>query len=469
MAYWQPIRGISEPIPIRAFDGVYKPDDEGFNLPDSLFTELINFSPDAHPALTTRPGYSVIGTFGNRVLGLGAWKDNELHAVFSDGSWRKYDGSTWTTLATGLNASAEWSFCNFKGNLADINLIGANGVDPIKRYDGSTVQNLANAPAGGKYIDTQSNRLYCAVGNVVKYSALRKADDWTTVNEAGEVVYETNSGEDINGLNAGNGNVTAFKPSSVRELYGKGPESYTFEPVSADIGITGDKAVTVNNDLLPMIGRDGIYLYAGGLRPKKDFSRPIDNFALEMNQSQLAKCAAGTDGKHIYFAIPYKTATENNRILQYDTIHKNWYTWDGIAVTHFLRIKEKLYIGDASGRVLLVGGTTDGGQPITATAITKPFTAGSIARRNQWFKLWVVASIPTGSTLSIYISPTAQGEDWILTNTMTSNSNIQYKKILVPTNSVARANAVRLKIVATGPVTIHEITRQLRELPMGGK
>jgi hypothetical protein len=372
-------------------------------------------------------------------------------------------------LATGLNTSAEWSFCNFKGNLGDINLIGANGVDPIKRYDGSTVQDLANAPAGGKYIDMQSNRLYCAVGNTVRYSALNKADDWTTVDDAGEIVYETNSGEDINGLNAGNGNVTAFKSSSMKELYGKGPGSYTFEPVAADIGITGDKAVTVNNDMLPMISRDGIYLYSGGLRPKKDFSVRVENFALGMNPAYLSKCAAGTDGRYLYFAVPYGSATENNRILQYDTVHQHWTTWDGIAVTHFLRINNKLYIGDSMGRVLLVGGTTDNVTAITSTAITKPFTAASMARKQQWFKLWVVASIPTGGMLSIYVSPSARGEDWVLTNTMTASTDIQFKKILIPTNSVARANAVRIKVVGVGPVTIHEITRQLRELPMGGK
>lgn len=469
MTYWQPIRGISDAIPIRAFEGIYKPDDDGFNQKDSLFTELTNFGLTDDGALQTRSGYSVIGQFGTRVLGMGAWKDSQLHVIFNDGSWRKYNDATWTGLGTGLDTSAEWSFCNFKGNLSEINLIGANGVNPIKRYDGNNTHDLANAPAGGKYIDMQSNRLYCAVGNTVRYSALNKADDWTTVDDAGEIVYETNSGEDINGLNAGNGNVTAFKSSSIKELYGTGPSNYTFQPVAADIGITGDKAVTVNNDMLPMISRDGIYLYAGGLRPKKDFSVRVENFALGINPAQLAKCAAGTDGRYLYFAIPYGSATENNRILQYDTVHKTWATWTGIAVTHFLRIGSKLYLGDATGRVLLVGGATDNGTAITSTAITKPFTAASMARRQQWFKLWVVASISAGSTLSIYVSPTARGEDWVLTNTMTASADIQFKKILIPTNSVARSNAVRVQIVATGPVTVHEITRQFREMPMGGK
>lgn len=81
MAYWNAIRGLSDPIPIRAFQGVYK-----------------------------------------------------------------LNNGTWTTVLSGLDTSAEWSFCNFQGNLSGINLIGANGVDPIKRYDGNTAQNLSGAP-----------------------------------------------------------------------------------------------------------------------------------------------------------------------------------------------------------------------------------------------------------------------------------------------------------------------------------
>lgn len=464
MAYWKPIRGMSDPIPVRKFDGVYFPDDEGFNLSDGLFTELINFCPDQYPAITTRPGYTVIGAIpGNTVLGFGAWKDSELHVIFGDGSWQKWNGSTWTVLATGLNTTAEWSFCNFKGNLTGINLIGSNGVDPIKRYDGSTVQNLANAPVGGNFIDTQSNRLYCAVGNIINFSALAKADDWTTVNDAGQIVHDTTDGETINGLRAGSGEVAVFKPSSTFELYGKGPTSYALTPIAVDIGSTGNKAITIHNAALPFIGKDGAYQYAGGLRPTKDYSLPVNNFVLRMNQAQLAKCVAGTDEKYIYFGIPYGAG----RILQYAPLLGTWYTWDNIAVTQMIRVGSNLYFGDASGRVLQIGGTSDNGGAITATAITKPFTAGSMARKQQWFKLWVVASIPTGSTLSVYVSPSANGNDWVLTKTMTANANIQYQKLLVPTNRIVNANAVRIKLVAVGPVTIHEITRQLRELPMG--
>lgn len=467
MAYWQPLRGIQDPISIRQFGGVYKPDDPGFNLSDSLFTELVNFCPDAYPGLTTRPGYTVIGSFTGPVLGLGAWKDNELHMVGGDGVWRKWDGTTWTSLATGLSTSADWSFCNFKGNLTDINLIGANGVDSMKRYDGSTVQNVANAPAGANYVDTQYNRLYCAVGFIVKYGALRKVDDWTTVNDAGEIVHETPDGELINGLRAGSGNVTLFKPSSTAELYGTGPASYKIDMIAADIGIASNKAVTSQDAILPFVSRNGVYRYGGALRPSKDFSQAVSNFVRDINKAQLAKCVSGSDGRYMYFAIPYGSSSDVNLILQYDAMHGAWYTWQDIAATQMIKVGDYLYVGDVSGRVLRLGGDTDAGATINSLAITKPFTAGSIARRSQWFKLWVVATIPSGSTISVYVCPHETGEDWSLAKTITADIYMRNQKILIQTSRIARAEAVRIKIVGSGPVTIHEISYQTRQLPMG--
>ncbi|SFE74463.1 hypothetical protein SAMN04487969_10649 [Paenibacillus algorifonticola] len=463
---WQGIRGVSDPIPVRAFNGIFKPDDEGFNLPDDVFTELTNFSANKYPAITTRKGYTVIGAYGSgSVLGMGAWKGKELHAVFSDGTWRKWDTVVWTILASGLNTAAEWTFCNFKGNLSGINLIGSNGIDAIKRYDGSTVQNLANAPSGGNFITTHSNRLYCAIGNSVRFSALNEADDWTTVDDAGEIAVDTPDGETINGLNAGNGHLTVFKPSSMHELYGKGPQSYSMDKVASDIGAVSNKSIIAYDETLPFISRDGIYRYSGGIRPRKDYSVPVQTIINNANKANIHKSVAGNDGASLYFGLPLDTSSQINCILQLDPIHQAWYTWDGISAMQMLRVGDYMYVGDATGRILRLGTDTDAGGAITATAVTKPFTADSLARKQHWFRLWVVATLAAGSTLQIFISGQPTGNSWIPLPIISTDTGIRYKEILVPINSIAAANSVRLKIVATGRVTIHEITRQLRQLP----
>jgi hypothetical protein len=466
MAYWQQLSGIQEPIPIRQFNGVYKPDDEGFNLADGLFTELINFCPDEFPALKTRPGYTVVGTFGTGVLGMGLWKDLELHVIFNNGTWQKLNANgTWTSLATGLSTTARASFVNFKGNLTDMSLIMANGVDVVKYYNGSTVQNLANAPPNTKYIEQHDNRVYLVNENLVRFSALNKPTDWTTNNDAGEILVQSSDGEIISAVKSGPKHLVVFKPNSMYDLLGTGPTSYTLIPIAADIGAINNNCTVNIGGLIYFLHTTGVYSYASA-RPKKDFCNPIMAYIKRINQSALSQCSIGSDGLNLFVSLPLDTSNVPNIILQYNLERGAWYTWSDYTAVNFAFMKGINYVGNANGSVRKVGGTTNNGTAIVQTAITKPFTAEVIARKSHWLKIWVVASISSGSTISVYISGSASGEDWRLSKTITAESNIQYKEILIPTSSVSSANAVRLKLVATGTVSIHEITRQTRSLPM---
>jgi hypothetical protein len=136
LALWQHISGILNPIPLREFKGVSKLD--AFSIGEEYATSTKNLTSARYPALKVRPGFSNLGsTFGGAIVGLGVWKDTELHAA-GGGEWKKWTGSAWSAaLASGLSASAIWSFCNFQGNFAGINLLAANGVDAVKKHDGS--------------------------------------------------------------------------------------------------------------------------------------------------------------------------------------------------------------------------------------------------------------------------------------------------------------------------------------------
>src|SRR5690606_6837822 len=120
---------------------------------------------------------------------------------------------------------------------------------------------------------------------------------------------------------------------------------------------------------------------------------------------------------------------------------------------------------DSTGRVLRLGGDKDNNTPIQWKAVTKPFTANTGARKQHWFKLYVVVDLPAGSTMNIYLSPKARGDDWVLARTLTRESGIRYKTIQINTNSIANGNAVRKKPAVRDKVTIHEVARVLREMP----
>lgn len=465
MVYWKPIRGLMEPIPIRQFKGVYKPDDDGFSLSEGFAQDMRNISSQNFPALSIRPGYTSLGNnLGGRVTGLLKWQETELHAI-ANGSWQKWTGTAWSSVATGLSTTADCSFANFKGNLSAINLIMANGVDPIKRYDGSTVQNLSGAPSGGNFIEQHDNRLYCAVGNTISYSALSKADDWTTAKNAGQIVLETNNGQSIVGLRAGNQHLTVFKNSSIHELYGTGPNNYRQIEVANDIGAYSNKAIVNAAGVLYFIS-NRIYQYNGGSRPDFEFSKPVQKYIDGINQSATNKCVAGTNGKNIYFSIPYGTATECNMILEYDTQHGVWYVWDNIAPTQFRRFGSDWYTGDTSGNVYKMSGSSDNGSATAWKWVSPPYGSGALAKRVNWYNMWLLVDLPSGSSLNVYLSKESSGDDdWVNVKTITAQNTIQSARVIIPLATVALSNFIRVKFEGTGPFRIFEFDRQLREMP----
>ena len=101
MPLW-PTINKKTPIIQKEFRGVNRLD--AFSILDSFASETKNLTSSNFPALTVRPGYTMLmQPYGNKVLGLGVWKDIELHAVFNDGTWRKWNGTEWVELYTGLD------------------------------------------------------------------------------------------------------------------------------------------------------------------------------------------------------------------------------------------------------------------------------------------------------------------------------------------------------------------------------
>lgn len=470
MELWPSIR--SRPYTtINQFAGVSRLDP--FSISPNKASAIKNLSSTLYPALSIKPGYSFLGAaIGTKILGLGVWKDTELHAVFNDGTWRKWTGAAWSAaLASGLSATAEWSFCNFQGNLAGINLIGSNGVDAIKRYDGATVANLATAPAGGNFIEQHDNRLYCAVGNELHFSTLRIADDWTTVNlndeDPGTIVIETNNGELINGLKAGSGHIIVYKPSTTHELYGTSASDYRKVDVADDIGLVNNKCIVNLNGITYSMDYRGIYRYSGGSRPDKAFCIEVQKYVDDMNQTAKSKCCMGTDGLKLYVAIPVTSSTATDTILEYDPKYGTWFVWEDESPLFMAKMGANWYLGDANARIYQRTGTSAAGTAISWRWVSKPFGAQSLSQKIRWYQAWVVANVPVGSTMSIYLSKLDSGDsDWTLVSAITAEAVLNDSRLGIPTTTAANAQWIRLKIEGTGPCEIKEFTRDERTMPI---
>jgi hypothetical protein len=465
---WGEIAGILMPQTLRTFLGISTFDK--FSIEENYMVSNKNISTKKFPTASTREGYSLLGSVFSvtgETSGLGTWKDSELQAIIS-GSWKKWNGATWTTLVSGLNASAKWSFTNFKGNFADVSLIGANGVDPVKVYNGTTVSNLANAPAGMNYVVGHSNRLYGAVGSTLHYSALRIPTDWNTVDQSGVIIIENNGGEKITSVISGPQKINVFMNHSMHELYGTGPKNYQLQIISDAIGcVSHQSAITIAGTLY-FLSHDGLYRYNGGSVPTKEFSLSVQAIIARVNPQAWNKVVAGTDGERYYISLPLDAALTPNITLEYDPMFDTWNIWDfGFIPSAYARIEETMYVGGTVDRVVKMGGTTDFNAPIPYSMETKPFSNASLAAENRLYRLWIVADVPIGSTLIVSISSDDNDNSWTIVRTVSADENVQASSIMVPVTQAFHHKFVRIKLEGVGPVTIHEITRQERTFRMG--
>ena len=304
MALWKPLDGILPPVAISNFKGIDRQD--MFGIGDGAATYVKNLCASLYPAMTVRPGYTQLGaSFGDMILGLAAWKDTELHAV-GGGSWKKWTGSAWTSLLSGLG-SGSWTWCNFQGNFSQPYLLGSNGTG--YKYSGSTVGTLLNFPSNCPYIDSHDDRVYAAGGNNLNVSGLRQAENWTVGTgsaDPAQKIIETADGKGITGIKAGPQHLIVFKNRYMFELWGTSVLDYELQMISSQIGcVTQNASVMGPDGNCYFVSVSGIYKYGGGVLPDKSFSLPAQWYIDSMNPSAAANCVAGTDGTSVYFGISW--------------------------------------------------------------------------------------------------------------------------------------------------------------------
>lgn len=455
--------GTFPPQSITAFQGESTLDK--FSIAKTIATRTKNITGKAFPTMSVRDGYTQQSTtLPGRITGLVSWKDTELQAI-ANGNWYKMLSGAWSSISSGLNTTAMWSMCNFQGNFTGTNVLASNGVDPVKKYDGTTVSNLLNAPAGMNYITQHDNRVYGAIGQKVSFSALRKAEDWTTVDDAGEIVVET-GGSTITGLIAGSRHLMVFKNNSLHELWGTNPANYKMDMIASDIGIVSHQAGVTIEDTPYWLDMYGIYMY-GGSRPRKDFSLPMKGYIERMNRANMQKASAGTDGKNLFISLPLDSSTECDTTLVFNREFNIWTVYKDITPTIYAFMNGTMHTGTTAGNVIKWdGNVADNGSLVNWEWVSAPFGGHSNAQKIQWYRMWFVANVPVGSSMSVFVSKSAEGDsDWTLIQSISPNG-LQSGRMILPIASLANANWMRVRFAGSGPCTVNSIDIQQRELPM---
>jgi hypothetical protein len=476
---WQPMSGLQPPEVIRQFDGMNQMN--SFAIQDGHAVSTRNMTTSNYPAISSRAGNSIItdaNMLGTGAIAALATYKTELHVITSS-HWLKYNGSDWTDLSPSGIAfldTRRWHFTNFNKDSNTIWLIGMNGWTKPWKYDGTSISELTGFPADAtdlNFVTAHDNRLYCGSmkTNTLYFSALRKPEDWTTVNDAGQIVIDRPTSDNLTGLIAGSARLTVFMQNSIHELYGNGPSSYQLKLVTDNLGSPNGKSAQVIDGTIYFLGNDSVYKYSGGSLPSSDFSMQVRETIKTINRNCYHLITSWTDGHKYYLSFPTGTNTFADTVLEYDTEFNTWNKWDlgNHATTNGVMFQGYPCIGTDYGKIYKMDKSQakEGSITINWEWVSKPFSLESLAEKTRWYRLWVVADIPVGSTLSAWVSVDKRGTTWGLAQNITADTDLQAKELIIPYSLVNQSNWVQIRLAGTGPVTIYEVGRQRRGFPMG--
>ena len=455
MAFWRELPGkITKQQ--NGFGGGVNEGLPPLQIAENQASAMLNLVPSEGGAATVRGGRSVLGTtLGAGIDYLGAHGTSHLLAA-ANGSMYKWDGSAWVSIGTVTSGLAGDS-CEFMGYTWFV-----NGTDGDK-WDGTTFSAITGLPAGTKFIKEDDNRLWALADKKLSYSALRKGEDWTTALDSGAIDLENPYGEVTTSLQVFGGRVMIFTDHTFEEVYGTNPDNYQQIRGSLQIGCVAHRSFQEIRGRTYWLCHDGVYRYVGGVAPQK-ISTAVQGEIDSLNWSARSKANAWVDGDWYVLAIPTGTNTEADTILVYDTIHDTWWVGDmgGAYPRQAVSFGGTLYVGAHTSYVYSLTGTTDAG-----TAISWSWTTGAKQEngfsRQDIYRAFQVVELPTGSTLSLAVSPSVTGDsDWVTIGSMTAGTGYQKKAFYFSPGAAANLNWMRLKVSGTGPATLHELVREMR-------
>ncbi len=443
-----------------AFGGGFNTEISAFDLKDNESPAEYGWDTFDYPNISTIKGRTTYGASGSAVTRL---LTNYKHAymVRAVGAQLQYNssGTTWTNIA-GSVANADWDATNFEDFL-----ILVNGTD-IKKWNGTTLSNLGGSPpAGAKFVTNDNIRVWLAEGDTISWSGYLDTEDWTSTENSGFVQYYTPNGGDITALREFYGDKWVWKADAMAVIKGTDYYNYQLVSVSNDIGCVSYKTIVEVGDTLFWQARDNIYGHQGG----KPFAigNAIRQFLDAVNQAQISKCCAFTDGIRYYLNLVTGAETEPNIRLMFDPRYNIWRV-SHIAGTEDYRygvlFNSTLFAGDATGQTWTVNnGTTNNGAAIPAQVTTKIFDEGYPEAEKQYKELHLQGTFPSGSTLSVEFS-TDQGTTWTAINydPIGTSDVALNKNLIIPLDQLPLTNFAQFRITTTGPVVIQQLQRYFK-------
>lgn len=236
---------------------------------------------------------------------------------------RKFSAGAWTTPTATVDGVAARAMPK----------AGALCVHPTSQGGGERLLATAfgtGTTSGPNAAATNPSRVY--------FSEPGDPQAWLTTNW---VDVEPGDGESIVAAVCEGNQSFVFKGSKFAVFYGEsldvtGNPLFLGRVVNTGVGLAAAKAIVVTHRGIFFMGRDGVYVTAGG-DPQliSDVVSPIWSGDAEvyysggtLNHAQIDKCRMAFHNERLYLAFPSGSSTVNNRVLVYDLQRQWWSLYD---------------------------------------------------------------------------------------------------------------------------------------------
>lgn len=325
-------------------------------MPPKFSMKMQNCHISPRGGIINLPGYAKVNT--TPLSGVMLQSGSEFRK--SDGSVQllcagggniyKVDGNSLTAIKTGLDASAKVSL---GAAMNDIKIM-CNGVNPMMKYDGTTVSNLGGTPPatgfkahihkGRVWIIERANKL------LATYSALNNPEDYTTANNAGyfDFRFVIGEGDELLDIFTYIDLLVFVFRNNILIYSGTNPNASGNFQLVQRISNTG----AVASDVMQMLGTDCVFLSASGVKSLKQIvttgSLNMGDISNLIDPTLLQEMASASRFASVHYPIKsWYMLLIGNTVWIYSYIYKAWARMTDADV--------KGMFGTADGKVYFCG------------------------------------------------------------------------------------------------------------------
>lgn len=283
--------------------------------------DLQNIDPGYSLGARTRPGSSLYGasttSAGSGVIGRGlrAWTRNNgttyLFAGDNDGNVWSVDTGSWFNVANNFASGTIVQMAPLK----DVLVVVGSGLAPRVSSAGSTLAALGGTPPSlAKYCTVYATKMWLAGDpnnpSKVNFSKSNDPEDWTTANNAGNIVIGDGDGDVIKGLEGTKRALYVFKRKNTYVVVGDTPFNFRVD-LLCSWGLVSDYAHCSDGQGCFFAADDGIY-YASGLNVARISDKVKDTYDSIPDKSKIAM---ELKGDKLFIFYPSSASSQNDTAL----------------------------------------------------------------------------------------------------------------------------------------------------------